>query len=190
MTNIAVFASGTGSNFVAILDAIEQGTLSANCVLLVSDRPKAKVIDKANKRHIPTFAFRPKDYPTKQAYEQEILEKLTKRNVTWIVLAGYMRMIGSTLLSQYPRHIVNIHPSLLPSFKGLDAVGQAMKAGVTVTGVTIHYVDEGMDSGDIIAQQALDITDLTTREEIESQIHAIEHELYPKTLNQLIKEDV
>ena len=190
MTNLAVFASGTGSNFLAILDAIEQGTLTAKCVLLVSDRPNSLVVKRAKERNIAVFAFRPNDYTSKQEFESAICEELAERNVTWIALAGYMRLIGPTLLNQYPRRIVNIHPSLLPAFKGLDAVGQAMAANVPVTGVTIHYVDDGMDTGDIIAQQSLDIQHLTTRDQIEHHIHAIEHELYPATLHRLFQEEL
>lgn len=190
MTNIAVFASGTGSNFLAILDAIENKELDLHCALLVSDKPQSLVVERAKQRGVKTLAITPKSFPSKTAYEATILEHLKKHHVSFLALAGYMRLIGPTLLQAYPRRIVNIHPSLLPSFKGLDAVGQAMSAGVKVTGVTIHYVDEGMDTGEIIAQESLDISNLTTREHIETAIHTIEHQLYPKTLASILKEDL
>jgi phosphoribosylglycinamide formyltransferase-1 len=185
---IAVFASGTGSNYQAIYDAIHQHKLQYEIVCLISDRPKSKVIEKAHQNNTPVFAFSPKQYDSKEAYEKEILLVLLEKEVDLIVLAGYMRLIGETLLKAYPRKIINIHPSLLPSFKGKDAVGQAMKSNVQVTGVTIHYVDEGMDTGEIIAQKALDISNLYQREEIEQKIHQIEHQLYPEVIQQLLEE--
>lgn len=190
MTQIAVFASGTGSNFEAIVEAKHHQRLQANIALLVCDQPQAKVIEKAHRHNIETLVITPKSYPNKQAYESVILTHLKKKQITWIVLAGYMRLIGPTLLRPYPNRIINIHPSLLPAFKGLDALGQALKAGVKVTGVTIHYVDEGMDTGRIIAQEAIPISKHDTRDDIEQKIHQVEHRIYPKTIEQLIKESL
>ena len=188
MKNIAVFASGTGSNYQAIFDAIKEGKLDTNISCLITDRPKAKVIEKAKNNNTPYFTFKPKSYSSKAEYEKEVLSVLQNHNVELIVLAGYMRLIGDTLLKAYPRMIINIHPSLLPAFKGIDAVGQAMNAKVKVTGVTVHYVDEGMDTGEIIAQKALDISNLKTREQIETKIHQIEHQLYPEVIQSLLEE--
>ncbi len=185
---IAVFASGTGSNFEAIHDAILAHTLNAEIVLLVCDKPSAVVIQKAKDRSIPVLVVQPKKFVTKITYEEVILTELRKKGATFIVLAGYMRMIGMTLLNAYPKRIINIHPSLLPAFKGLDAIGQAMTAKVPITGVSIHYIDEGMDTGEIIAQRAISISNLHTREEIETQIHQIEHELYPQTIQKVLEE--
>ncbi len=187
MKNIAVFASGTGSNFQAIHEAIQNKEINANISLLISDRPKSKAVEKAKNFDINSFVFKAKTYESKAAYEKVILELLEKNNVKLIVLAGYMRLVGPTLLEKYPKRIINIHPSLLPSFKGIDAVGQAIAAKVKVTGVTVHYVDEGMDTGEIIAQKTLDITNLKTREEIEEEIHKIEHQLYPEVINKLME---
>lgn len=187
MVNIAVFASGSGSNFEAILN---HQSYIYNAVLLVCDKENAKVIKRAQLRDIPTLVINPKDYKNKDAYEVVILESLNQMNVQFIVLAGYMRLIGQRLLKAYPRRIVNIHPSLLPSFKGLDALGQALEAGVKMTGVTIHYVDEGMDTGKIIAQDSLLIYDDESREQIEQRIHAIEHRMYPKIIEKAIKESI
>lgn len=188
MKNIAVFASGTGSNFLAIYNAINEKKIDAKLSLFVSDRPKSKSVEKAKALHLDSFIFYPKKYTSKEEYELEILEELEKRNVDLIVLAGYMRLIGHTLLHNYEKRIINIHPSLLPSFKGKDAVGQAMNARVKVIGVSIHYVDEGMDTGEIIAQEALDISNLTSREEIETRVHKIEHRLYPKTIQKVLED--
>lgn len=186
MKKIALFASGNGTNFQAIVDAVKEGTLKAHISLLVCDRPDAYVIERAKKANIPYFAFRAKDYSGKEEYESIILEKLKEKNIEFIVLAGYMRLIGPTLLKEYEGKIVNIHPSLLPAFPGKDAIGQAFEAGVKVSGVTIHYVDEGMDTGPIIAQKAIEIDENDTRESFEEKIHAIEHELYPKVIQKLL----
>lgn len=185
-TKIAVFASGTGSNYDAIMQAIERNELQADVALVVSDQPKAKVIEKAKSYGTKTFVFNPKDYPSKAAFEHAILDALRKAQVEWIILAGYMRLIGKTLLNEYEGKIINIHPSLLPAFPGLDAIGQAFQAGVKVTGVTIHYVDEGMDTGTIIAQQPVMIESRMSNEDLQVAIQKVEHHLYPKTIQQLI----
>ncbi len=188
MKKLAVFASGSGSNFQAIADAVKEGKLKAEICLLVCDKPEAYVIERAKKEGVPQFVFRPKDYPDKAAYEREILQELKKKEIDFIALAGYMRLIGPTILEEYEGRIVNIHPSLLPSFPGKDAIGQAMAAGVKVTGVTIHYVDEGMDTGPIIAQKAVEVEENETRESLEKKIHAVEHQLYPAVLQKLLGE--
>ncbi|MEI5907362.1 phosphoribosylglycinamide formyltransferase [Bacillus spongiae] len=185
MKKIAVFASGNGSNFQALVDAEKQGDLQVSIELLVCDKPNAFVIQRAQAAGIPVYSFNPKDYSSKEEFEREILHELANRDIEFIVLAGYMRLIGKTLLHHYVNKIVNIHPSLLPAFPGKDAVGQAIEAGVKVMGVTIHFVDAGMDTGKIIAQEAFPIPPTATREKIEEEIHKIEHSLYPKTLNYL-----
>ncbi|KGR79132.1 phosphoribosylglycinamide formyltransferase [Ureibacillus manganicus] len=185
-TKIAIFASGSGSNFQAIQEAIERGELDAKVEVVVTDRPNAFVVTRAENFGIPVHTFTAKTYESKEAYETEIVTLLRDKNVEWIVLAGYMRLIGDTLLSSYTNRIVNIHPSLLPSFPGKDAIGQALAHGVKVTGVTVHLVDEGMDTGPILAQAAVEVVD-GNREETETRIHALEHELYTKTLKQLFE---
>lgn len=182
---IAIFASGSGSNFQAITDACRKGLLDATPALLVCDRPGAYVVERATAADIPYFAFAPKSYQNKEEFEGHILQELARYEVDFIVLAGYMRLIGPTLLNAFKGRIVNIHPSLLPAFPGLDAVGQALDYGVKLTGVTIHFVDEGMDTGPIIAQQAIEIFPEDTRESLEKKIHEVEHSFYPQTLQQL-----
>jgi phosphoribosylglycinamide formyltransferase 1 len=184
--NIAVFASGTGSNFAAILQAIKVEQLkNVEVVLLVSDRPEALAVQTAKKENIPVFAFKAKDYPDKQAYEERILEKLNGKRVDFIVLAGYMRLIGPVLLQAYGGRIINVHPSLLPDFKGKDAIGQALDYGVKVTGVTVHFVDEGMDTGPIIAQQVVEIDANETKETLITKIQEQEHRLLPQIIQRL-----
>lgn len=184
MTNIAVFASGSGSNFQAIQEAIERGELQANIALVVTDKPGAYVETRAAQFHIPVLALSPKSFDTKAAYEQAIVDELRARDIEWVVLAGYMRLVSDTLLTAYASKIVNIHPSLLPSFPGKDAIGQALAHGVKVTGVTVHFVDEGMDTGPIIAQTAVNVVE-GDREQTEAAIHKAEHALYTVALQQL-----
>jgi len=186
--HLAVFASGTGSNFDAIQQAIEEGALDADITLVVSDVPTSAVIDKAKRKGLKTFVFNPQSYPDKHSFEIEIVEALQAADVDFIILAGYMRLVGPTLLHAYEGRIINIHPSLLPSFKGLDAIGQAFDAGVKITGVTIHYVDEGMDTGRIIAQAAVKVADTDGRDDLQRAIQAVEHQLYPATIQSLLQQ--
>ncbi|MBT2217450.1 phosphoribosylglycinamide formyltransferase [Virgibacillus dakarensis] len=178
----AVFASGAGSNFQAMME----NKLVCDIVLLVCDKPGATVIDKAKKFGIPVFVFDPKQYPTKLDYEQEILAKLQFAEAEWIFLAGYMRIIGPTLLKHYRKKIINIHPSLLPAFPGKDAIDQAYVAKAKTTGVTIHYVDEGIDTGPIIAQRQVEILPGDTKETLKMRIQRVEHQLYPQVINQIL----
>ncbi|MFZ3591190.1 phosphoribosylglycinamide formyltransferase [Bacillus sp. DJP31] len=186
MKRIAIFASGSGSNFQAIVDSIKNGTLQVEVRLLVCDKLDAKVIKRAEKEGIPTFSFFPKSYESKKKYEEAILQVLQTYEVDWVILAGYMRLVGTTLLQAYEGKIVNIHPSLLPAFPGKDAIGQAFSASVKVTGVTVHFVDAGMDTGPIIDQEAIKIDSLDTYESLQAKIQVIEHELYPKTIQALV----
>ncbi|OIJ18645.1 phosphoribosylglycinamide formyltransferase [Anaerobacillus alkalidiazotrophicus] len=186
MRKIAVFASGSGTNFQAIIDATLSGHLKAEIALLVCDKPNALAIERAEKNNIEVFQFIPKNYENKEAFENEILNKLQALNVEWIALAGYMRLIGQTLLKAYEGRMINIHPSLLPSFPGKDAIGQAYDAKVKVTGVTIHFVDEGMDTGPIIAQAPVFIEENDSIEEVRSKIQTVEHKLYPEVLESVL----
>jgi phosphoribosylglycinamide formyltransferase 1 len=185
MKKIAVFASGNGSNFQAILDATLNGEIDATMQMLVCDRPNAYCIERANQASIPTFVFSAKDYETKKQYENEIVAHLKELNVEFIILAGYMRLIGPTILDAFPGKIVNIHPSFLPLFPGKDAIGQALQAGVETTGVTVHYVDEGMDTGPIIAQEQILIEQGESKQSLEQKVHEVEHVLYVNTLKKL-----
>lgn len=187
MKNIAVFASGSGSNFGAILEAVQCGELVAKVQLLVCDQPSAYAIQRAEEAGVPTFVFRAKDYPSKTEYEQEICALLTEKNIDLVVLAGYMRLIGPTLLTDFEGKIINIHPSMLPAFPGKDAIGQALAANVKESGVTVHYVDAGMDTGPIIAQQAVVVDEGETKESLQKKIHEVEHKLYPAVISELLK---
>jgi phosphoribosylglycinamide formyltransferase-1 len=179
---VAVFASGNGSNFQAIVDAVQAGKLDVSIELLVCDKPQAPVVARAERANIEAFIFKPKDYASREVYEQEILGMLQQKDIDLIVLAGYMRIITSALVGPYEGRMINIHPSLLPSFPGVNAIGQALEHGVKITGVTVHYVDGGLDSGPIIAQRSLDILPDDTEDSLAERIHHIEGELYPQVI--------
>lgn len=184
---VAVFASGVGSNFQQIARAAERGKIPASVELLVCDRTCAPVIAKARRAGIDTLVVERSAFPTKRSFEEKIVSACLERGVEWIFLAGYMRLVGESMLRAFPERIVNIHPSLLPSFPGLDAVGQALRAGVKITGVTIHYVDQGMDTGPIIAQMPVPVKTGDTVETLTERIQRTEHELYPKIIAKLLR---
>ncbi|TWT13488.1 phosphoribosylglycinamide formyltransferase [Planomicrobium sp. CPCC 101079] len=186
---IAVFASGNGSNFQAIAEAIQEGKLQAEIALVVTDRPDAFVIERASQLGIESFSFVPAKFDSKQRYEEMLKEKLEERGVEWLVLAGYMRLIGPVLLNAFDNRIVNIHPSVLPAFPGKDAIGQTMASGADTAGVTVHFVDAGMDTGSIISQKSFPILG-RDRAAVEAEIHKLEHELYPATLQKLFHQSV
>lgn len=185
-TQIAIFASGSGTNFQAIIDALGNEKPHINVALLVCDNPHAGVIERAKRKQIKTFIFNPKSFSNKESYELVIKEILSKHSIEWIFLAGYMRIIGKTLLKAYPNRIVNIHPALLPSFPGANGIKDAYEYGVKVFGVTVHFVDEGVDTGKIIDQDSFKILKDESLEEIESKIHQLEHTIYPKVVKSLI----
>ena len=186
MINLAVFASGTGSNFDAIIQAIEEGTLEARVSLLICDKIEAPVIEKAQAYNIDTVVFNAKCYEDKGAYERALLHDCQSRDIDYIILAGFMRLIGPTLLEPYEHRILNIHPSLLPAFPGKDAIGQAFDKQVKVTGVTVHFVDNGMDTGPIIDQEPVRINPADTRADVQKKIQAVEHKLYPRVIQSLL----
>lgn len=191
MRKLAIFASGSGSNFEAIVQAVQDGKLAGvEVALLVCDKPGAKVLDRAERLGIETFVFQPKEYADKAAFEQEIVAQLQKRDISLVVLAGYMRLVGETLLSSYEGKIINLHPSLLPAFPGKDAIGQALAYGVKITGVTVHLVDAGLDTGPIIAQIPVAVQEADTAETLAARIHAVEHELLVKVIGLLVDERV
>ncbi|SFF70089.1 phosphoribosylglycinamide formyltransferase-1 [Planifilum fulgidum] len=180
--SIAVFASGSGSNFQALVEASRAEDWPEPIRLLVCDRPGARVLERAEKLGVPSLLVDPKEFSSKADYEAEILARLRREGIRRLVLAGYMRLIGPTLLDAYRWRIVNIHPSLLPAFPGKDAVGQALDYGVKWTGVTVHFVDEGMDTGPIIAQEPVRVDEGDDRASLTRKIQAVEHRLYPSVI--------
>ena len=186
MKNLAVFASGSGTNFEAIAAACADGRLDARIALMVCDKPGAAVIERARRFGVESFVFNPKDYPSKADYERQIAGMLDERKVDLVCLAGYMRIVSDVLLEAYPGRIINIHPSLLPAFKGAHAVEDAVRYGVKVYGITIHYVNSDLDGGRIIAQRAFPYEG-DDPAEVHRIGQKIEHELYVETIRQLLK---
>lgn len=185
---IAVLASGNGSNFAAIVDFFQKEKLSVEIALVFSDKKNAFVLERAKKVGVATYQFSPQDFSDKKMYEKSLLELLQQEKIDLVVLAGYMRIIGPQLLAAFPKKIINIHPSLLPAFPGLHGIKDAYDYGVKVTGVTVHYIDDGVDTGPIIAQVPVLITtddDLTS---LETKIHQAEHQLYPVVLKEIVLE--
>jgi len=185
MKKIVIFASGSGSNFETIVRKLHGNICEV--ALLVCDKPNAYCLERADKLGIKALQLTLKDFPSKVEYETEIIKHLKEINPDLIVLAGYMKLIGETLLGEYEGKIINIHPSLLPAFPGKDGIGDAIRYGVKIMGVTVHYVDAGMDTGKIIDQDSFKRADGETDVESKEKIHAIEHELYPRVIEKLLK---
>ncbi len=185
--NIAVFASGRGTNFSAISRAVKKGRIKANLSLLVCDQAQAPVIEKARRAGVKVAKVLRQDYPSKKDFENRIILYLEENRIDLIVLAGFMQMLGPDLLSRYKDRILNIHPALLPSFKGSHGINDAFNYGVKVTGVTVHFVDELMDHGPIILQAAVKIEENDTPETLEAKIHKLEHRLYPEAVRLFIE---
>ncbi|TPR17533.1 phosphoribosylglycinamide formyltransferase [Apilactobacillus timberlakei] len=184
--NAAVFASGNGTNFEAIMKA----KLPINIGVLVCDHHNAYVVKRAEKYHVPVFISEVKKGISKKEREKNILQCLKANDISTIFLAGYMRIVGSTLLNAFPKRILNIHPALLPNFPGKQGILDAYNANVDVTGVTIHYVDAGVDTGKIIAQAKVKRYPKDSLEDLENRIHHVEHQLYPNTIHELINKGV
>ena len=185
MKNLVVFASGNGSNFEAIAKACINKKIDAKVLLLVCDKKDAYAIKRAERLGIESFVVSPRDFTSKDDYEKAINDKLSSYNVDLICLAGYMRIIGKELLSKYEGIIINTHPSLLPSFRGKDAIEQAMEFGVKVYGITIHYVDSSLDGGKIIAQKSFEYKG-DDIEYLKKRLLKIEHKLYVDTINEIL----
>ncbi|MDO4814394.1 MAG: phosphoribosylglycinamide formyltransferase [Gemella sp.] len=187
---IAVFASGSGSNFEAIAKALQDGKIqNAEISLLVTDKEGVFALDRAKKFGIESKTFVLKNFEDKVAYEKAILEALAEKEIDFIVLAGYMKLIGETLLSEYEGRMINIHPSVLPAFKGKDAIAMALDYGVRYTGVTVHWVDSGMDTGQIIDQDVVRVEKDDTYETLAEKIHKVEHVLYPRVINEVVNKN-
>lgn len=187
MVNIAVFASGSGTNFEEIVRHVEDGSLPVNLCCLIADKEKAYARTRADNHNIPQYFFNPKDYENKAAYEKDILKVLKDKKVDLIVLSGYMRFIGEVLLTAYPNRIINIHPAYLPEFPGAHGILDAYNAKAKQTGVTVHYVDEGVDTGEIIAQERVAIDPNWDLEELEKHVHAKEYDLFWRTIKEVCK---
>jgi phosphoribosylglycinamide formyltransferase-1 len=179
---VGVLASGRGSNLQAIIDASEEGRIDARVVCVVSDAGDAYALERARKHGIDAFHINPRDFADKGEYEACISGRLKERGVQLICLAGYMRIVGPHLISEFPNRILNIHPALLPSFPGLHGQRQALEHGVKFSGCTVHFVDEGVDTGPVIIQSVVPVFDDDTEETLAARILIEEHKIYPQAI--------
>ncbi len=182
---LGVLLSGSGTNLQAIIDRIAEGTLDASIELVISSRPSAYGLKRAEEAGIQTMTMSKELYADPMTADEVIASMLKRANVDYVIMAGYMRMVHTPILAAFPNRVVNLHPALLPSFKGAHAIQDAYDYGVKVTGVTVHFADDKYDCGPIIAQQALAIEEGWTVDELEEHIHQIEHQLYPDTIQLL-----
>ena len=188
MLNIAVFASGRGSNFQSIIDSVKAGEIPAEINILISDNQKAGALKRAESEDIENIFINPDHFETKKDYEEELISILEGVNIDLIVLAGYMRILSPLFVKHFKNRIINIHPSLLPAFRGLDAQKQAVDYGVKYSGCTVHFVDQGMDTGPIIMQAVVPVAQDDSADDLASRILKEEHRIYPESIK-LIAED-
>lgn len=182
MLNLGVLASGRGSNFQAIIDEIELGRLNASIKLLIVDNPNAYAIERAKKHLIDYLYINPKEFSSKDDFFQKIADELKARNVELVILAGFMRIVRKPLIDAFPNRIMNIHPALLPSFVGLHGQRQAIEYGVRISGCTVHFVDEGVDTGPIIIQAVVPVSPDDTEETLSARILKLEHKIFPEAI--------
>lgn len=188
MLKIGVLASGRGSNLQSIIDKIETGELEAKIQLLISDREKAFALKRAEKHRIDSLYINPNDYRNKKNYEQKLIDLFKEREVELVVMAGFMRFMGSYFINHFKNRVMNIHPSLLPSFPGLHPQRQALEYGVKVSGCTVHFADEGMDTGPIIIQETVSVLDNDDEDSLSTRILKKEHQIYPKAIKLFIED--
>lgn len=182
-TKIAVLASGRGSNFLALLEKSQEAGAKFEIGLLISDKEEAGALQTARTEGIPARLIRPADFDDKAAHEREMVRVIEEHGCHLVCLAGYMRLLSPVFLAQWAKDVINIHPSLLPAFPGLDAQKQALDYGVKYSGCTVHYVDEGMDTGKIIDQRVVPVLEDDSVESLAKRILAEEHKLYPQVVN-------
>lgn len=178
---VAVLASGTGTNLQAILDSVH-GNGRVEVVAVASDKPRAKALQRAEAAGVPTAVFARGDHADREARDLALADWLDESDVELVVLAGYMQLLSGSFIRRFANRIINVHPALLPAFPGLDAIGQAIAHGVRVTGVTVHFVDEGVDTGAILMQSPVELTYTRPVAELIDRIHRVEHELLPRAI--------
>ncbi len=182
---LGVLVSGAGSNLQAILDAIAAGTLHAAVSVVISNKPGVLALERAKKANVPALAIPHKDFSSREQFDRALVAALQNAGVEWVVLAGFMRVLTPEFLGVFGDRLVNIHPSLLPAFPGVNAVRQALDYGVKVTGCTVHHVDGGVDTGKIIAQRAVPVLPGDDHDSLAERVHAAEHELFVSVLRDI-----
>jgi phosphoribosylglycinamide formyltransferase-1 len=184
---LGVLVSGTGSNLQAIIDAISEGRLAAEIAVVISNRPGVLALERATRANIPAVCVDHKRCASREEFDEQVVSELDARGVEWVVLAGFMRLITPYFLSRFPDRVINIHPALLPAFPGVRGIEQALDYGVKVTGCTVHLVDEGTDTGPILAQKMVEVRDDDTLETLSERMHRAEHALFVDTLARISK---
>jgi phosphoribosylglycinamide formyltransferase-1 len=179
---LGVLVSGSGTNLQALLDAVAAGALSADLRLVISNRPEAYALERARAVGVATEVISHREFAGREAFEARLIERLSVAGVGWVALAGFMRVLSPHFLRAYAGRVVNIHPSLLPAFPGMHAQRQALEAGVRVAGATVHLVDEGVDTGPILAQGVVPVLSGDTEESLTRRILTVEHQIYPRAL--------
>ncbi len=184
---LAVLASGNGSNLQAIIDASNREEISGSVAVVFSDKEESFALERARRHGIEALFLNPGHYSHREAYDSDVVYLLREREIELVILAGFMRLLSPHFVEQYRGRIMNIHPALLPSFPGVDGVKQALRYGVKVSGCTVHFVDEGLDTGPIILQEAVKVYDNDTEESLQERIHKVEHRLYPRAVQLFIE---
>jgi phosphoribosylglycinamide formyltransferase-1 len=179
---IGVLVSGSGSNLQAILDASSSGSIPVDVRLVISNKPAVLALERARSARVPSLVLSHKRFADREAFETELIEALRQHEVEWVALAGFMRVLTPHFLRAFPSRVVNIHPALLPSFPGVHAQRQALDYGVKLAGCTVHFVDEGTDTGPIIGQAVVPVLDTDDEEQLAARILEQEHRLYPHVL--------
>jgi len=186
--NIAVLVSGNGSNLQALMDAEDRGELAdGKIVLVLSDKPEAYALKRAEGKGIKTLVIEKTGFSSREDYDKEVAKKLKEADIELVVLAGFMRILSEYFISEFKDRIINIHPALLPSFKGVHGIKDAYESGVKVTGVTVHFATKELDAGPVILQAAVAIDKDDTLESLEEKIHAVEHRLYPEAVRLFVE---
>ncbi len=185
--NIAVLVSGSGTNLQAIIDAVKSGYIPARIALVVSDKRGAFALQRAQKAGIETLILDKKDFATREDFDKEISKNLKKKDIGLVVLAGFMRLLSPAFIKEYRNRIVNVHPALLPAFKGTRGIKDALEYGAKVTGVTVHFVDEELDNGPVILQRAVEVKGDDTEETLLGRVHAQEHKIYPEAIKLFVE---
>jgi phosphoribosylglycinamide formyltransferase-1 len=185
--NIAVLCSGSGTNLQAIIDSVKNGSIKAKIALVLSDRKDAFALERAKKAGIETVVLDSKGYKTREDFDKEVVKNLKKRDVSLVVLAGFMRLLSPYLIKEYSNRIINVHPALLPSFKGTHGIKDALDYGAKVTGVTVHFVDEHLDNGPIILQECVAVKEGDTEETLLERVHKVEHKIYPEAVRLFVE---
>lgn len=187
MVNIAVLASGRGTNLQALIDSIDAGKIKARISAVISDKANAYALERARNHGIKDYHLPAQEFPDRESYDRALGDFLERQEIELICLAGFMRVLSSEFITRFPNRIVNIHPSLLPAFPGLAAQKQALDYGVKYTGCTVHFVDEGVDTGPIIGQRVVPVYDNDTVESLSARILEQEHSLYPEVVGWIAK---